>query len=74
MGDRRAAASICSRHAHPGHPRQLMVKHRSPEAPSCSKVDGARVRHWVISESAVYKQRKEHRSFQSIRSLDEEVR
>lgn len=38
MEDRRAAASICSRHAHPGHPRQSMVRRRSSEAPSCLRV------------------------------------
>lgn len=38
MEDRKGEASICSRHAHPGHPHQSMVRRRCPEAPSCSKV------------------------------------
>ena len=53
MGDRRGAAGICSRHAHPGHPRQSMVRCRSPEAPSCSKVDGVRARQWISSYQRV---------------------
>lgn len=74
MGDRRGAVSICSRHAHPGHPRQSMVRRRSPEAPSYSKVIWCSTNGQFHIRNAVEKQKKEHRSCQSIRSLDEEAR